>query len=179
MVQQNTVSRRAVAKGVAWSAPAVLATSAVPAFALSCKTHRFLLSIVNGTPVVAAQDGSGATYPYTVTLEGVSGSGVLAGDVSIDFGTQVTDVAFTLGGFDSKGEGNVDRVTFPPNAPVTYGELSNVVTENGGRTLRAVKNEKNGTAGISYSPVRKIEFTATNVLPDNLTISAITFTACI
>ncbi|MCT1459845.1 hypothetical protein M3G03_09910 [Aestuariimicrobium sp. p3-SID1156] len=132
MVQQNTVSRRAVAKGVAWSAPAVLATSAVPAFAASQQCTYTSEINPQGGPIVFNTPRGSISVPVVGSLE--DGLTVRFGNATLDGNPiAVSSAEVTVSGFQYKNKNFYNQLTSTPvvsstTLPTGVTAVSNKVT---------------------------------------------------
>lgn len=170
MVQQNTVSRRAVAKGVAWSAPVIMASSTVPALASSCTSRQYSVTFGDGIVRAVAQDGD----EFQLKTTGIS-AGVLGASFTIDFTQTVTNVTFRISGFNTNNGGNnPDTVAFTGTTPtqvsgVNYNKVTHVASARPNQSL---------TASVSYASTSSIAGSANEQWAPQLTVSELLFTAC-
>jgi hypothetical protein len=147
--ERTGVSRRKVVVGVAWSVPAIIAASALPAYAAS--------TTVTQVSVTAVGTSSGNTNLITVTFHTTDGTPVTVG-TQAEITVNVTTVASsspTYGISTTVGNGTI--VSKTPSTRTTTGTIIVVLqlsTVNGTATTTAsftVIEWKNGTVGTAQA----------------------------
>ncbi|MDO5644504.1 MAG: hypothetical protein Q4G21_02260 [Dermabacter sp.] len=145
--EQRQISRRSIAKGVAWAAPTAVIATAIPAYAVSPKVTGTVCQIFYGGGTVNVQTTN-------VHLDIVAPNGVPAGTVLT--WTVTTDKAVGVPGLSTSGNNgwtlttNLPKGTSTTSFTVTFRALQDTGTLNCGPFMVW---DGSGSAGSSSIPV--------------------------